>query len=181
MKSLQGKFLIATNQMVDQRFKETVILICSHDDQGALGLVLTSPYPEIGFADIFRSLNINYVDQLYPELYCGGPVGLDAFFVLLATDLYGSTPVMESVFLGNDMQFLTYIAKGNDLTDMRFFLGYSGWGPGQLEEELGFDGWLVLPACAEDVFNTDPQGVWRMVTKKYGIDIDLFNDISGNA
>jgi putative transcriptional regulator len=181
MKSLQGKFLIATNQMVDHRFKETVILICSHDDQGALGLVLTSPYPEIGFTDIFRSLNLNYADLSYPELYCGGPVAMEAFFVLLSMDIYGSTPVMDSVFLGNDMQFLTYLAKGNDQTDMRFFLGYSGWGPGQLEDELGFDGWLVLPASSEDVFSTPPQELWRMVTGKYGIDIDLFSDISGNA
>ncbi len=181
MNSLQGMFLIATNQMGDPRFKQTVILICNHDEHGALGLVLTSPFAEVSFGDILRSLNLEYGQNSLPEVYCGGPVALDALFVLHVNGLFDSTPVMDGVYLGNDIRFLSHVGNGEDTKQMRFFLGYSGWGAGQLEEELSACGWLVLPALAEDVFDCPPDLLWRRVTGKHGINIDLFNDISGNA
>ncbi len=185
MDSLQGMFLIATNQMVDPRFKESVILICNHDESGALGLILTNIYSEISFEDILASVGIEKTNFEYPTVYCGGPVSLDALFVLhpagFAEDYLNSIKIMSDVFLGNDLEILSCLADSVFIKNVRFFLGYSGWGPGQLEQELGFDGWLVLPASSEDVFACPPDALWKQVTLKHGIDIDLFNDISGNA
>lgn len=181
MDSLQGMFLIATNQMVDPRFKETVILICSHDELGALGLVLTQPYPGFLFTDILRGLDIEPAEQTYPELYCGGPVSLDSLFILDTQDRFHATRVMDGLYLGTDMQFVTHVADGGNLDSMRFFLGYAGWGAGQLEQELGVNGWLVLPSLAQDVFAHAPEKLWKAVTGKYGINIELFNDVSGTA
>lgn len=185
MDSLQGMFLVATNQMVDPRFKETVILICNHDDQGALGLVLTNPYNDISFKDILATLKLESADIKYPDIYCGGPVSLDSLFILhpdeLADDLFSSTEIMNGVFLGNDLDLLAHYYQTEKVKDIRFFLGYSGWGAGQLEQELGFNGWLVLPASASDVFDCASGLLWKQVTAKHGIDITLFDDISGNA
>lgn len=179
--SLQGMFLIATNKMTDPRFKQTVILICSHDEHGALGLVLTNHFTGVSFGEILHSLDLEYGQNTLPEVYCGGPVALDALFVLSVGDMFDSTLVIDGVFLGNDIRFLNNVAGGGKTNQMRFFLGYSGWGAGQLEEEISSCGWLVLPALAEDVFHCPPDLLWRRVTEKHGINIDLFNDISGNA
>ncbi len=185
MDSLQGMFLVATNQMVDPRFKQTVILICNHDERGALGLVLTNPYDEIRFTDILTTLKLKITDISYPDIYCGGPVALDSLFILhppeLSNVLFRSTEVMAGVFLGNDLDLLAHYSSDEKVKDIRFFLGYSGWGAGQLEQELGFDGWLVLPATAFDVFHCPSDTLWQQVTAKHGIDITIFDDISGNA
>lgn len=185
MDSLQGMLLVATHQMADPRFQESVIFICNHDKHGALGLVLTQPSTEVSMEEIITSLHVEISPSVYPDLYCGGPVELDTLFFLhgkeLCSKFISSVRVMDGVYWGNFTDLLTYLKGQHPLADLRFFLGYSGWGPGQLEQELGFDGWLVLPAADQDVFNSSSKALWRRVTQKHGINIDLFNDLAGQA
>lgn len=185
MESLQGMFLVATNGMRDPRFQQAVILICNHNEQGALGLVLTKVYEELSFIEILQSLNLDFVGQEEPDVYLGGPVSLDAPFILhtggYSDQSFASIQISADIFMGNNLDLFPYLAEHNDPQEVRFFLGYSGWGPGQLDQELALDGWLVLPASAPDIFSCSPDLLWQYVTKKNGIDITLFNDSSGKA
>ncbi|MCK5436696.1 MAG: YqgE/AlgH family protein, partial [Desulfobulbaceae bacterium] len=85
MESLQGHFLIATSQMPDPRFKERVIYMCTHTDEGAMGLTVNQPVPNVTLADIFRSANLTVPDRSFPNVYMGGPVEMDTGFFLFSS------------------------------------------------------------------------------------------------
>lgn len=184
MKSLAGYFLIATPQMPDPRFAEKVIYMCSHEsDEGAMGLIVNNPIPDVTLASVFESLEIPVPDMHLPAVFMGGPVEIEAAFFLHSADY---TPreylgITERIRLSRDPRILSDIAKRQGPEDYLFILGYSGWGPGQLEHELTHDGWLTLPSEYDDLFHTPPEKMWKKITSKHGIDISLFGHITGMA
>lgn len=182
MQSLQGCFLLATQQMPDPRFKEQVIYLCSHDANGAMGLVVNQP-TTFTLADIFKSANIDAVENDWPPIYLGGPVDAEAAFFLYTADYEASNflAVNESVCLSRDPKILHDIAKGMGPHHYLFALGYAGWGPGQLESELTHNGWLTVPAVNSILFETPDQEKWQQAASHFGIDIALFSDQIGKA
>lgn len=181
--SLTGKFLISTPQMPDPRFEEHVIYICAHSVEGAMGVAINQPNLSISLAEILRGANLNIPSQKLPPVYIGGPVELESAFILFLSD-YSTThklDISDTVSLTRETRVLEDIANGLGPEHYLFLLGYTGWGPGQLEAELLDNGWLTLPANDEIIFHIPDELKWKAAAMQYGIDIATFEDVIGYA
>lgn len=183
IENLQGYFLVATSRMPDPRFAGKLVYICAHNEDGAMGLVVNEPLAEISLADVFLSARIPAPKGALPLVYLGGPVEIASAFFLYSSDYRAKhcLVVSESVCLTSDSGILHDIAAGCGPRDFLAVLGYSGWGPGQLEAELSVDGWLTLPADDSVIFHTPDPLKWQKAAQLYGIDISLFGDAVGSA
>ena len=158
MDSLQGKLLVSSPSLIDPNFRKTVVLIAHHDEDGAMGLVLSHP------SDVTASDVVPGLDGLPggdDRVFVGGPVQPEAFMVLAEFDdvTQAAAPIMDR------LGFLPADAEPDDLaiSRLRLFAGYSGWAEGQLEAELGEDSWIVVDAVTDDAFADDPDELWRAV------------------
>jgi len=183
MEDLSGHFLISTPQMLDERFQEQVIYICAHNNEGAMGVVINNPHPEISMIEVLSCANIPIPEDPLPPVYQGGPVELDAGFILYRSDtpIKKSMQITPKVALSRDSRLLEKISQGNGPDDFLFLLGYAGWTPGQLELELMDNSWLTVPADLNVVFHTPDDCKWKKAAFRYGIDISMFSDAIGNA
>lgn len=184
MESLQGTFLLATNEMQDPRFVKSVILICFHEaGDGAMGLVVNQPLTDVDMYDILHDFNQELDVTSLPPVYYGGPVEMESAFILHSDDYISvqSRQVMEQVYLSQDPGLLMDVAHGKGPAHYLLALGYTGWGPGQLEQELCGAGWLSLPARAGDLFLLAAPDMWEKVAARYGIDMHIYRDIQGTA
>lgn len=183
MESLAGHFLISTSQMPDPRFQEQVIYLCVHNNEGAMGVVINKPNPEITLLDVLCGSQIPIPDGPMPPVYMGGPMGIDAGFILYtneAPDQY-SVEVQSGVYLSRDFRLLENIALGRGPACFLFFLGYAGWGAGQLEGELIDNSWLTVPGDLDVLFHVPSEQKWRKAAQIFGIDITTFGDVIGLA
>lgn len=169
-----GKILIAEPLLGDPNFDRSIVLLAEHNENGSIGFVLNRPV-EVSFDDIV----IGFPD-FEAQIFEGGPVQLDnLFFLHRKGDLLpGSEKIMEGVYWGGDLEVLKEMIalEMMDADDIRFFLGYSGWSPGQLEEELKLKSWLVAESNAALVFNNDTPGLWSMIMKQLGGDYALWHN-----
>jgi putative transcriptional regulator len=181
--SLAGTFLVSTPRMPDPRFEEHVIYICAHNDQGAMGVAINQPNLIFSLAEILRGANLPIPDGELPPVYIGGPVELESAFILYLSDYAAEhrLEVSETVSLTRETKVLEDIAKGRGPKSFLFILGYTGWGPGQLERELMENGWLSVPASDTIIFNSPDEFKWKAAAMQYGIDIATFEDVIGNA
>ncbi len=181
--NLQGQFLIATPQMPDPRFQETVVFICAHTDEGAMGLVVNHPVPQVTLADIMRSAKIPVNQDNLPSVYIGGPLEVESSFCLYSSEYTAKNyiDVTDTVCLSRNGEILYDISEDKGPEHYIFVLGYSGWAPGQLENELKVNGWLTVPSNDKILFQTTDDKKWQAAAKEYGIDISLFGDVIGNA
>lgn len=175
---LAGKFLIAMPTLEDQNFERTVLFICSHDDEGALGLVINQPHPA-SMGEVVNQLNLKWQRSDHPEIvYQGGPVALERGFILFErqTDDPLHLCVADRLFLGTDPEILRTLVEQD--TDSRFFfaLGYSGWAKGQLEREIRENAWLIGNFDREILFDLPSEGRWAAVLWSMGIDPALLVD-----
>ncbi|MDA8418345.1 MAG: YqgE/AlgH family protein [Desulfobacteraceae bacterium] len=182
MQSLKGQFLIATTQMPDPRFKELLIYLCSHDQDGAMGLVVNRPSAH-SLLEILKGLQVEVGNGEWPPIYLGGPVETEAAFFLYTADYQAGDflAVGGDLRLSRDPQILHDLAAGRGPRRYLFALGYAGWGPGQLENELTVNGWLTLPAEESIIFDTPDVEKWQQAARRFGIDIAIFNDQVGLA
>ncbi|MBU0485572.1 MAG: YqgE/AlgH family protein [Proteobacteria bacterium] len=183
MESLQGNFLIATSRMPDPRFQRQVIYLCAHsEDEGAMGLVVNHPSDHT-LVEILRSVDMPVPDFPLPPIYYGGPVEMDAVFILFSADYEPKNyiEVVKNVRLSRDADILWDISRGIRPNHYLFFLGYAGWGPGQLENELAVNGWLTLPGDEEVLFEVPDARKWHESAIRHGIDISTFEDVIGSA
>lgn len=183
MESLKGSFLIATPHMPDPRFHKMVVYLCGHvAHEGAMGLIINHPTTH-SLADVMRGADIKVPETTLPPVYLGGPVEMEAGFFLFSNDFDGANfmQVSENLRLSSDVDILRAIAHGKQPENYLFALGYAGWAPGQLENELTDDGWLVLPGDAEVIFNTPDEKKWEKAALKLGIDISTFGEVVGSA
>jgi putative transcriptional regulator len=163
VESLQGQLLVSSPALVDPNFRRTVVLIAHHDEDGAMGLVLTRP-SDVRVAEAVPALaDLPGGDEV---VYVGGPVQPEAFMVLGEfedVDEAAATVVGAVGFMPAD-------ADPDDLAlrRMRVFAGYAGWGAGQLEAELEEPSWIVVPAEPTDAFASDPDLLWREVLQRKG-------------
>ena len=181
--SLAGTFLVSTPQMPDPRFEEHVIYICAHNDEGAMGVAINQPNRIFSLAEIISSANLPAPQGDLPPVYIGGPVELESAFILYCSDYIAEhrLDISDTVSLTRETKVLEDIALGRGPKNYLFLLGYTGWGPGQLEHELISNGWLSVPANDEIIFNSPDEFKWKAAAMQYGIDIAIYEDVIGNA
>jgi putative transcriptional regulator len=183
---LTGQLLIAMPGMGDPRFERSVVLMCAHSGDGAMGLIVNKPLPELAFRDLLRQLRVPGADRPQAEIRVqfGGPVEHGRGFVLHSDD-YAARASTLMVAGGYGMtatlDILEHIAGGDGPSKAFLALGYSGWGPGQLEHEIARNGWLTAAASPEIVFGADNSGKWGMALKSLGIDPILLSSDAGRA
>jgi putative transcriptional regulator len=181
---LEGDLLIAMPTMSDPRFAKSVIFVCSHSENGAMGIVVNKVSHALTFTEMLDQLEIPYSET--PEdirLYSGGPVETERGFVLHSTDMLHETSMMidENVALTATVDMLKLIASGEGPDNSFLALGYAGWGPGQLEAEIQENGWLVVKSDPELLFDSEVTGKWQKAIHKLGVDPALLSSDVGHA
>ncbi|NGO39065.1 YqgE/AlgH family protein [Limisphaera ngatamarikiensis] len=177
-KSLKGYLLLDSGQLSGSFFARTVILICRHDEDGAFGLVLNRPtgtrVGEVLLADLPDSLR-----EL--PLYLGGPVEPTTMCYLHSDVLLPDADVMPNLSLGMSLEKLVELGESfSPEKKVKFFAGYSGWAPGQLEDEIRRKAWLTHPASLDVVFDEDTENLWARVLRKKGWRYRLLSQIPDN-
>jgi len=182
---LEGKLLIAMPGMGDPRFEKSVIFMCAHSADGAMGIIVNKPIEQLRFRELVQRLNLTLRDNT-PDtpVFFGGPVENSRGFVLHSpdyADASATVPVLQDVSLTATMDILRQLADGNGPTRALFALGYAGWGPGQIESEIRLNGWVHCDADGGIVFDTDFEGKWRNALLRLGIDVTLLSSQAGRA
>ena len=181
---LTGQLLIAMPAMEDPRFAQSVIYLCAHTPEGAMGLVLNRPLQRPKFDELLRQLDVAPVPPARRIRLCaGGPMDNARGFVLHTTDWTGegSLRVDDTVALTASLDVLKEIAEGRGPREGLLALGYAGWGPGQLDEEIQQNAWLSVPADETIVFDADHDTKWRRALGKLNIDPLLLSGAAGHA
>lgn len=183
--NLTGKLLIAMPSMGDPRFERSVVLICAHSDEGAMGLIVNKPTDEVELADMLEQLSIDHGPQSRQmAVSFGGPVEQARGFVLHSLDYVSmvNTLRVEGVFgLTATLDILEALAKGQGPERALVAIGYAGWGPGQLEDELSQNAWLTCDANMELVFDLPDKGKWDGALKSLGVDALMLSSDAGHA
>ena len=182
---LCGKLLIAMPDMGDPRFAGAVIYICAHSPEGSMGLILNRPKPEIAFDRLLEQMKIPRSPACRDiRVHNGGPVDRTRGFVLHSMDYAsdGSTlAVADHVGMTATQDVLEALARGEGPDRSLLALGYTGWGPGQLERELADNGWLTGPAESAILFGDDHAGKWRAALALLGISPQALSLTGGRA
>jgi putative transcriptional regulator len=181
---LAGQLLVAMPGMRDPRFARTVIYMCAHNAEGAMGLVINRVLEQITFEDLLTQLGIDASHSREPiRVHFGGPVETGRGFVLHSPDYShdGTLVVSTSVALTATIDILRAIAAGKGPRHHLLALGYAGWGPGQLDTEIRANGWLHVAADEALVFGPDLDEKWDRAMAKIGIDPRMLSDAAGHA
>ncbi|MBP2227421.1 putative transcriptional regulator [Azospirillum agricola] len=182
--SLTGQLLIAMPGMEDPRFQRTVIYMCAHSEEGAMGLVINRLFGSITFEDLLEQLDME-VSQPVNNLpvHYGGPVESGRGFVLHSTDYVrdGTLVVNDDVALTATIDILRAISEDRGPRRNLLLLGYAGWGPGQLDAEFQANGWLNVPCDEELLFDTDLEAKWERSIAKLGVSVSMLSGEAGHA
>ncbi len=189
---LDGQFLLAMPGMTDDRFARSVVYLCAHSDEGAMGIVINRRAPSLNFSELLIQLEVIQPDEAIrlpvhagtvPVLR-GGPVEAGRGFVLHSNDFYidnSTLPIDGGVSLTATIDILRAIADGSGPDRAILALGYAGWSPGQLEDEMQSNGWLTCPADAALIFDTPLEARYDMAMRKLGIDPAFLSAQAGRA
>lgn len=167
--------MISEPFLPDPNFERTVIIICQHNEEGSFGFVLNKP-SVMKFDEVLKDIG-----DFGETLYVGGPVQQDTLhFIHRAGDLIeGGVEISEDVYWGGNFETLKVLIENKQINpdDFKFFLGYSGWGSGQLLDELKADSWIISPgATHERIFDYEPERLWRDVLKEMGGRYRMFSN-----
>lgn len=189
---LNNQMLIAMPNINDSRFDRSVIFMCAHSSEGAMGIIVNKPASGITLPKLLEQLNISpetdRIDLTDPveevSIQIGGPVESSRGFVLHSTDYFSSEntmPIDEEIGLTATLDVLRAISRGRGPKHAILALGYAGWGPGQLEEEMQSNGWLNCDADAELIFARDCDVKYDLALAKIGIDPTMLSTTVGHA
>ena len=181
---LTGQLLIAMPAMEDPRFTHSVIYLCAHTEDGAMGLVLNRPLASPTFEDLLKQLDVAPTPPARQITLCdGGPVDGARGFVLHTADWTGdgSLQVDDTVALTASLDVLKAIAAGEGPREGLLALGYASWGAGQLDEEIQQNTWLSAPPSLDLMFDGDHQTKWRRAFATLRIDPALLSGVAGHA
>jgi putative transcriptional regulator len=189
---LDGQMLIAMPSMRDERFARSVIYVCAHSSEGAMGIVVNQPAANINFPDLLVQLEVIPAADLIQlprrvgivKVLKGGPVETGRGFVLHSADFFienSTLPIDEGICLTATLDILKAIARGDGPASALLALGYAGWAPGQLESEIQENGWLHCSADPELIFGTDIEAKYEKALKKIGIDLGMLSSEAGHA
>ena len=182
--SLTGQLLVAMPQMADPRFARSVVYLCAHSTDGAMGLVVNRLIDSLTFDSLLEQIGVEQtVASGSMPIHFGGPVESSRGFVLHTTDyLQDSSLVIEDdIALTATIDVLKAIARGEGPSRRVLALGYAGWAPGQLDAEIQANGWLLVPADLDLVFDVDNEVKWERAIAKIGIDLTLLSSEAGHA
>ncbi|NYZ14288.1 YqgE/AlgH family protein [Azospirillum sp. RWY-5-1] len=181
---LTGQLLIAMPSLLDPRFQRTVIYMCAHNEDGAMGLVVNKLFGQITFQDLLDQLGTEMPPATtnMPVQY-GGPVESGRGFVLHTTDYVrdGTLVVDDGVALTATIDILRAIAEERGPKNCILLLGYAGWGPGQLDAEIQANGWLNVPCDEGLLFDTELDGKWERSIAKLGVSVSMLSAEAGHA
>jgi putative transcriptional regulator len=187
--SLKGQMLIAMPGMNDPRFSKSLIYMCAHSEDGAMGIVVNKPAPGITFAELLRQVEILPEGApagaaLNVQVHFGGPVEMGRGFVLHSTDYFSNEatmPIDDGIGLTATLEVLRAIAEGRGPSDYLLALGYAGWSPGQLEAEIRANGWLNCEADPALVFARDLDEKYKAAFARLGIEPGSLSSDAGHA
>ena len=175
---------VATPGMLDERFERSVIYICAHSAEGAMGLIVNKPLKDVKLPEIFSQLGIETKTGCEKiHIHRGGPVETARGFVLHSADYErdGTLKVNSEICLSATTDILYAIASGEGPQRSLMALGYSGWGSGQLDDEIKQNAWLNIPGDDELLFSEDFEKKWERVLAKIGVSPALLSGIAGHA
>jgi putative transcriptional regulator len=189
---LDGQMLIAMPAMTDERFARTVIYVCAHSSEGAMGIIVNQPAANVKFPDLLVQLEVIPATERIqlPEkaedvkVLKGGPVETGRGFVLHSADFFienSTLPIDEGICLTATLDILKAIARGSGPASAVLALGYAGWAPGQLEQEIQQNGWLHCAADPELIFGKDIEHKYERALAKIGIDLGMLSSEAGHA
>jgi putative transcriptional regulator len=188
---LDGQMLIASPGMRDERFTRTVIYMCAHSSEGAMGIVVNQPAPHISFSELLVKLDvipekdkIQLPSRVDVTVLRGGPVETERGFVLHSADFFienSTLPIDEGICLTATLDILKAIARGTGPASAVLALGYAGWSPGQLENEMQQNGWLHCSADRELIFGMDVGAKYDLAMQKIGVRPGMLSSEIGHA
>lgn len=189
---LEGQLLVAMPRMTDRRFARSVIFLCAHSKEGAMGLILNQRANNVSAPDLLERLGIDTRsgdDEIASEILSlpiqvGGPVEMGRGFVLHSGDYFSEDSTLNiegGICLTATIDILKAIAEGRGPNRAILALGYSGWSPGQLESEIRANGWLHCPADADLIFGGDLENKYTLAMAKIGIDLSHLVNDAGHA
>ena len=189
---LDGQMLIAMPAMTDERFARAVIYVCAHSAEGAMGIVVNQPAQNIKFPDLLVQLEVIPANERIQlptmaadvKVLKGGPVETGRGFVLHSSDFFienSTLPIDEGICLTATLDILKAIAGGTGPHDAILALGYAGWAPGQLEQEIQQNGWLHCSADQDLIFGKDVEHKYERALRKLGIDLGMLSSEAGHA
>lgn len=189
---LDGHMLVSMPGMSDERFVRSVIYLCAHSQDGAMGIIINHPAPKLTFSEILVQLDVVPAEEairLPAEIGAvpvvkGGPVDAGRGFVLHSADYFADNstlPIADGVSLTATLDILRAIATGKGPGVALLALGYAGWSPGQLEAEIQSNGWLTIPADPELIFGTALEHKYGRALHKLGIDPAMLSSEAGHA
>jgi putative transcriptional regulator len=188
---LDGKILVAMPTMRDERFARSVIYICAHSADGAMGIVINQPAKNIKFPDLLKQLGVieGVSDMRAPRgapirVVNGGPVESGRGFVLHTNDVFidnSTMPIEDNICLTATLDILRSIAVGEGPEQALLALGYAGWDAGQLEREIHANGWLHCEADQDIVFDAEVDTKYARALRKIGIDPAMLSSEAGHA
>jgi putative transcriptional regulator len=190
--TLEGQLLVAMPSMTDRRFARSVIYVCAHSDEGAMGLIINQRAANISAPDLLERLGISTRGEdetvsseiLALSIQVGGPVETGRGFVLHSADYFvadSTLSIEQGICLTATIDILKAIAHGNGPNRAILALGYSGWSPGQLENEIQSNGWLNCPADSDLIFDDDLETKYSRAMAKLGIDLSHLVNDAGHA
>ena len=189
---LDGQMLIAMPAMGDERFSRSLIYVCAHSSEGAMGIVVNQPAANIKFPDLLVQLDVIPAAELIQlprkagtvKVLKGGPVETGRGFVLHSADFFienSTLPIDNGICLTATLDILKAIAHGKGPQSAVLALGYAGWAPGQLENEITQNGWLNCDADPELIFGQDVGSKYEKAMRKIGIDLGKLSSEAGHA
>ena len=189
---LDGQMLIAMPAMRDERFARSLIYICAHSSEGAMGIVVNQPAENIKFPDLLVQLDVIPAKDLIElpqkagtvKVLKGGPVETGRGFVLHSADFFienSTLPIDNGICLTATLDILKAIAHGRGPQSAVLALGYAGWAPGQLENEITENGWLNCDADTDLIFGTNTESKYEAAMRKLGIDLGKLSSEAGHA
>lgn len=171
IKPKQGIILISEPSLRDFYFRQSVVLLAEHNKEGTFGVIINKPI-EARVQDIIKDF-----PEFESPIYLGGPVKTDSiFFIHTLDDVEHSLPIMEGLYWGGNIDAIRERIENGTLTeqDIRFFVGYSGWSPNQLDREISENSWVLSHTTATEVINRNPERLWSNYLKNMGKDYAIW-------
>jgi len=170
MRSLAPALLLSMPQMRDPNFARSVVLLCKHNDEGAFGLVMNRPLVTTGRVVVSLDPPVSTEREL--EVWIGGPVEPGSSWILVGgpQEKFGGVPIAEGLSLSTSPDLLRRLLEPDPPANTRLIVGYSGWGPGQLEMELEESAWLLSDVDPALLFATPPEQMWEQAIRRLGAD-----------
>ncbi len=175
MAFMKGHILISMPHLTDPYFGRSLIFICEHDENGAMGLIMNKSFDDKVVKDVFPTLIINdeAISEVISPMYFGGPVSLEQGFILHSSDYSNqdTLPITSEVSLTSNSAVIDAIQEDDGPKFFKMMLGYAGWGAGQLEREIENGDWLFQDVPLEFIFSGNDSEKWISATQSFGIEI----------